>query len=695
MEKWETIYFDILCRLHDVCRSIGADMWLAGPAALGAYRDGRLTDSGVDVLVDAKHAVRLAEALKAASDDSFGCESMLSNSRYPRIEIRAFDPRTTDCDTSEFFRIDNNCMYVTVHFLQRPADKKSLKNRIERKLFSSLSGNAGYYKHMAQAAEGAGTVNANGCSFNGRLFKEKTSVQLYGREFSIPKKSGEYFTAQFGPGWEYLEPAKFSPDSKHFRSSEKSWNKISRVVTYEEISSYEKLLGEYRRESADVRKYNKEIDKVYRATDCSFDKICLYKDLAPREDELAAMLEAGELDALEAELMPYLKGLKKYLDLGLDLYLDDRLTEISDSLLRQKGRTAFADAVLRQIPADREPVTLTDHHGQPLKEIPEKHGEAGKDEKLSPAQQRLLDLMKRVDAFLRENGIEYFLFGGSLLGAIRHDGFIPWDDDMDIVMTRDNYYKLVSLSDDLPWDDIAFDCFEKNPRFERPFGMFTLLTDTRFVKTRVFMGGAGMGTGIDVFVMDYVPREHLDEYIKNSLLYQEMQTDSFINNGRIADYKDEYFACKEREAAEGKAAEMERLRDELEKYGDEKADDLRVVRLWFNRPRIYEPGMMAEPQLHKFEDTEFTVPARAVECLEMQYGQTWNVVPEEGHRDEHAFKIDYDVSANNFYRLLDRRTDWDRVFEVLRERKKKRISLLDKTNKLDVFRKILAGAADQ
>ena len=71
--------------------------------------------------------------------------------------------------------------------------------------------------------------------------------------------------------------------------------------------------------------------------------------------------------------------------------------------------------------------------------------------------------MKKVDAFLEEYGIEYYLFGGSLLGAIRHNGFIPWDDDIDIIMDRANYYKLIEVSDKLPWDNIAFDCYEKNP----------------------------------------------------------------------------------------------------------------------------------------------------------------------------------------------------------------------------------------
>lgn len=60
-------------------------------------------------------------------------------------------------------------------------------------------------------------------------------------------------------------------------------------------------------------------------------------------------------------------------------------------------------------------------------------------------QEKILETMKYIDLICRTNGITYFIMGGTALGAIRHGGFIPWDDDLDIFMTPDEYEKFKSV----------------------------------------------------------------------------------------------------------------------------------------------------------------------------------------------------------------------------------------------------------
>ena len=55
------------------------------------------------------------------------------------------------------------------------------------------------------------------------------------------------------------------------------------------------------------------------------------------------------------------------------------------------------------------------------------------------------EILEHIDSVFSSNGIEYYLDGGTLLGAIRHKGFIPWDDDIDIIVRRKDFKRALSL----------------------------------------------------------------------------------------------------------------------------------------------------------------------------------------------------------------------------------------------------------
>ena len=76
-----------------------------------------------------------------------------------------------------------------------------------------------------------------------------------------------------------------------------------------------------------------------------------------------------------------------------------------------------------------------------------------------------LDLVAKFDVFCKKFNLHYFLIGGSLLGAVRHHGFIPWDDDMDIILPRKDYDRMLKLAPQYFKNQYFFQTIETDPEF--------------------------------------------------------------------------------------------------------------------------------------------------------------------------------------------------------------------------------------
>ncbi len=113
-----------------------------------------------------------------------------------------------------------------------------------------------------------------------------------------------------------------------------------------------------------------------------------------------------------------------------------------------------------------------------------------------------LDILKHVDRFCKEHQIKYFMCGGSLIGAIRHKGFIPWDDDIDIMMLRDDYELFVS---EYLVNDESIYKMHSSRNVDGWFLPFVKVENANTVLKEHIEKKYTMGVNIDVFPIDNVP----------------------------------------------------------------------------------------------------------------------------------------------------------------------------------------------
>lgn len=121
---------------------------------------------------------------------------------------------------------------------------------------------------------------------------------------------------------------------------------------------------------------------------------------------------------------------------------------------------------------------------------------------LKRLQERLLNILLEFDRVCKERGLRYTICGGTMLGAVRHGGFIPWDDDLDVSMPRPDYDRLVKHSKEWLPEYLEFVCAENDPKYPLPFGKIQDARTTLIERRHLYYLG---GCYIDIFPFDAWP----------------------------------------------------------------------------------------------------------------------------------------------------------------------------------------------
>ncbi len=136
------------------------------------------------------------------------------------------------------------------------------------------------------------------------------------------------------------------------------------------------------------------------------------------------------------------------------------------------------------------------------------------DEERRRIQQLELDILMEVDRICRKNGIQYTMGYGSLIGAIRHNGFIPWDDDIDICMLRKDYIRFKDVCKTELDNRFFYQSQDTDPEYYYLFDKIRL-NGTVFKESFVSKWNIHHGIYIDVFPVDYIP----DNWFKRKIQY--------------------------------------------------------------------------------------------------------------------------------------------------------------------------------
>lgn len=244
-----------------------------------------------------------------------------------------------------------------------------------------------------------------------------------------------------------------------------------------------------------------------------------------------------------------------------------------------------------------------------------------------------LELMKKIHKYLSEKGIPYYMIAGSVLGAERHGGFIPWDDDIDIGMLRPDYERFLAVCMDFDgeYEIVNYHnhkhCDTCLTRIYFPNTMIDneSIADTKLDKRLYF----------DIFPLDNAPddeneRNELERKIlkkKRQIYYADVRN---TNNSAWVLFCKKIYSLMFAFRREKLLSDCDRL---MQSYAGKETGYICSMCSQYSfkkqaMPRTY----YGTPTLHRFEDAEFYVPERTADYLTHLYGADYMKIPPESKR---------------------------------------------------------------
>ncbi|MDF9823795.1 lipopolysaccharide cholinephosphotransferase [Breznakia sp. PF5-3] len=246
----------------------------------------------------------------------------------------------------------------------------------------------------------------------------------------------------------------------------------------------------------------------------------------------------------------------------------------------------------------------------------------------------LLEMLKDIDEICRKHNIPYYLTGGSCLGAVRHDGFIPWDDDADIGMLYEDYVRFIEvLKQELDPQKYYFQCFDTHKEYNVCIPAMKIRKRGTYLKevNTLLQNRCKDGDGlfIDVFLVDYIDERKWVDFLCRMKAYLYMGVITLFENIRINPVflKKRFVRFSRRYSRRNKDSKLIGY-------------DLNWT---FNSPLhpvVYVKDEIYPVQYHKFEDIELPIPKNPKALLDIEISVNhMSYPPEKMQQPKHIVDI--------------------------------------------------------